>query len=54
MKTNEIKKAQSVVGTDCVLADTDAQGTARVPFDAATEFFKETCRRAGLRCRPAS
>ena len=48
MKTNEIKKAQSVIGTDCVLADTDAQGTARVPFDVATEFFKETFLSGGV------
>lgn len=48
MKTNEIKQAQSVVGTDCVLADTDAQGTARVPFDAATEFFKNTFLSGGV------
>lgn len=40
LKTNELQKITSLLGTDTILVDTDAKGTGRVPFDAATEFFK--------------
>lgn len=48
MRTNEITKVQSVVGADCILGDTDAQGTARIPFDTATQFFKNTFLAGGV------
>ena len=42
LKTNELQKITGLQGTDTILVDTDAKGTGRAPFDAATEFFKET------------
>ncbi len=48
IQTNELQKAASVLGTDSILADLDAQGTVRVPFDVATEFFKNTFLSGGV------
>lgn len=48
IKTNEIQKVTSVLGTDCMIADTDASGTARVPYSAATEYFKDTFLAGGV------
>ena len=48
MKTNEIKKTAIITGKDTILADTDAEGTRRVEFDAATEFFKNTFLSGGV------
>lgn len=48
IKTNELQKANSVLGTDSMIADTGGAGTARVPFDVATEFFKNTFLAGGV------
>lgn len=48
MKTNEIKKTAIITGKDTILADTDAEGTRRVEFDAAAEFFKNTFLSGGV------
>lgn len=48
MKTNELTKAPSAVGTDSIIMDTDALGTARLPFDAASEFFKDVFMSGGV------
>lgn len=42
IKTNELQVVNSVVNTDSILADTDSSGTARVPFSAAAELYKDT------------
>ena len=42
IKTNELQVVNSIAGTDSILADTDSYGTARVPFDAAAELYKDT------------
>ena len=48
LKTNELQKITGLQGTDTILVDTDAKGTGRAPFDAATEFFKETFLAGGV------
>lgn len=48
IKTNELQKITSLLGTDTILVDTDAKGTGRAPFDAATEFFKDTFLAGGV------
>lgn len=48
MRTNEIQEVQSVVGADGIITDTEKNGTARVPFDAATQFFKNTFMSGGV------
>ena len=48
MKSNELQKITTPLGTDTILTDTDAKGTGRVPFDAATEFFKDTFLAGGV------
>jgi len=48
LKTNELQKITRLVGTDGILVDTDAKGTGRAPFDAATEFFKDTFLAGGV------
>ena len=48
MKTNEIKKTALITGKDTILVDTDAEGTRRVEFDAAAEFFKNTFLSGGV------
>lgn len=48
MKTNEITQVNSFLGTDNILADTAGNGTARIPFDAATQFFKNTFLNGGV------
>ena len=47
IKTNELPLLSSVQGTDTALGDA-AQGTVRVPFNAMTEFFKETFLQGGV------
>lgn len=48
IKTNELQKVTSVLGNDCMVADTDANGTARVPYSVATEYFKDTFLSGGV------
>ena len=48
MKTNELQKITTPLGTDAILVDTDAKGTGRAPFDVATEFFKDTFLAGGV------
>ena len=48
IKTNELTQATSVLGTDSIVADTSANGTARVAFNVATELFKDTFMAGGV------
>lgn len=48
IRTNQLPKATGVLGTDSIIADLTAQGTTQVPFDVATEFFKETFLSGGV------
>lgn len=48
IKTNELQKVNSIVNNDSILADTDSAGTVRIPFSAATEFFKDTFLSGGV------
>ncbi len=50
IKTNELQVANSVLGTDSIIADTDVAGTARVPFNTAAEFMKDIFMSGGVPC----
>ncbi len=48
IKTNELQVANSILGTDSIVADTDGAGTARVPFNVAAEFMKDIFMSGGV------
>jgi len=48
IKTNELQMIDSVLATDSILVDTDANGTGRVAFADAAEHFKDTFMLGGV------